>query len=320
MTTKPLGATRAMFFASASAMPMLRGPAVAYSPDEEGGEGASDEFVEQPGDREPDPEEEAGEGGEEGGEEEAGDAGEGDGEGSGEEGAEGEEGDDAGGEEEAPPKAKDWRDRQIAKLREKEKASADQIAEANRRAEAAEAALAAAPGERDAATTEQARETARKEALETVRQEEYYKRLNTGLVAMDEAGAKAFPTTWKDRIEQVREVMSEELMGRPDFLEAIVDQPNSAAVYHELAGDPDRMEELLKLPPHKMGVEIARMADKLAKPVPKQVSRVPAPIKPLQRGGTERALEDLINDPNASQEEINRRMDAADDARAKARA
>ena len=328
MHTKTQGAPRAVFFSTASALPMLRGPMVTYSPVEEGGEDETpEEFIEQPGDREPDPDAE--QGAEEGADDE--DDAEEEGEAEGEEQAEDDAGGDAeeeaaeeGAEEEAeePPAAetkKDWRDRQIAKLREKERTQADLLAEAQRRADAAEALLAAAPEERDAATVDAARETARKEALEQVRTEEYYKRINSGLVEMDAAGAKAFPKTWGARVDAVREVMSEELKGRPDFLEAIVDQPNSAAVYHELAGDPDKMEELLALPPHKMGVEIARLSDKLGKPAPKPISKLPAPIKPLTRGGTERAIEDLANDPNISQEEFNRRMDAVEDAKMKAR-
>lgn len=321
MTTQTAAKTayRPVLLASTSLFPMLRGPQVFYAPDEEGAEGsAPDPFAEQPGDREPE--------GDAGGadpEPEPEEPEEGDGDPEPEPEPEGEpepDGGDADGGEGGPepePAKKDWKDRQIAKLREREREKDEALAEATRRAEAAEALLAAPEGERTTALTDAERETIRKEEAAKLETGAYYKRINTGLENMDAAGKKEFATTWDARIEQAKEIFSDQMMARPDFLEAVTDLPNSAAVYHELAGDPDKMEAVLKMPAHKMGMELARLSDKLAKPAVR-VSRVPKPITPIDRGGVDRDLESLINDPNASMDEINRRMEAEERKRAKA--
>ncbi len=320
MTHKIARAYVAPLFASTSLFPMMRGPQVFYSeaPDPEpDADPTPDEFVEQPGDREPegeaetvenpDPEPED-EGGAEVDPEEETDADP--------EDAEGEPEAEASAEPAAKPK--DWRDRQIAKLRDKEKAKDEEIAELRRAKEAAEALLAATPEEREAGVTEETRTRIRNEEAAKVREEAYYKRINDGLEKMDEAGKKAFAATWDNRIVEAREALAEEIVANPAFLEAVTDLPNAAAVYHELTGDLDKLEAVLKMPAHKMGMELARLSDKLAKPAQRAVSRAPKPITPIERGGTERDLEDLINDPKASMAEIDRRMSAEERKRAKA--
>lgn len=313
---------RALFSTVSTASLMARGPQVFYAPDEDGGGEAEpvdetpEEFREQPGDREPEPDAE-GEPPPEGDEGEEGGEGEGEappeGEGEGEAPPEGE----AEGEPEVP-KAKDWRDRQIAKLRDREKAREAELEEARKELEAARALLAAAPEEREAASLEKTREEIRKEEAAKVREEAYVKRVNDGLVAMDEVGKKAFGESWDAQISQAAEVFGQEMAKRLDFLEALTDLPNNAAVYHQLTADPDKLEALLAMPPHKMGMELARLSDAAAKPKPKPVSRAPAPIRPIADRGVERTLEELLNDPKASQEEINRRLDAEERKRAKA--
>lgn len=316
MTTKSAPQSfRPVLLASTSPFPMLRGPNVFYSegPDE-GTDDTPEEFREQPGDREadpdvtPEPEAETEETEEEETEEE-----------STEDEAEGEtEEETEAPSEETPAGKKDWRDRQIAKLREREKADKEEREELRRRAEAAEALLAATPEERETGLTEAARETIRKEEAAKITEANRYKSINAGLEKMDADGKAAFKGVWDERIAQVRDAMSDELMARPDFLEAVTDLPNAAVVYHELAGDLDKMESILALPAHKMGMELARISDRLAKPPVRKISKAPAPIKPIERGGTERDLEDLINDPNADMGEIDRRMKAEEAKRAKA--
>jgi hypothetical protein len=192
------------------------------------------------------------------------------------------------------------------------------LAQLRREKEAAEALLAATPEEREAGLSETQREAIRKEEAAKLSEKAYYEKINTGLENMDTAGKDAFAATWDARIEMVRETLRDELVARPDFLEAVTDLPNAAAVYHELAGDLDKMEAVLKMPAHKMGMELARLSDKLAKPAARPVSRAPAPIKPIDKGGVERTLDELINDPNASMAEIDRRMAAEEKKRAQA--
>lgn len=313
-------APRARLLSSTSLFPMLRGPQVFYAPDEDGGEPVDDtpeEFREQEGDREPEPEAAA----EPEPEAEEDDEGDPEPEAEGDPEPEPEPEDEPEGEPEAsaePPQKKDWRDRQIAKLRERERAKDEELAEAKRRAEAAEALLAATPEEREAGAGDKTKEEIRRQVAEEVRQEEFFKRLNTGLVAMDEAGKKAFAGTWDGRIAAAAELFGEEMRNRPDMLEAITDLPNAAVVYHELAGDLDKLEALIQMPAHKMGMELAKLSQALSKPPAKPVSKVPKPITPLTRSGGERTLEELMNDPNADMAEIDRRMAAEEKKRIKA--
>lgn len=214
-------------------------------------------------------------------------------------------------EEEPAPRdtRKDWRDRQIIKAREAAKKERELREAAETRANALEA-LYGQPGEEQAeGRAVITREEAKKEALAEFRQEQYYKNLNTAAETMFEAGQKAFPKSWGTRVAQAAEVFRDEIIGRPEFLEVVTGLDNAPAVYHALAGDPDKMEAILAMPSAKMGAELAKMSINLAKAPPVNVSRAPAPIKPLDKP----TIEDLpLDDPNLSQEEFNRRMDAAE--------
>lgn len=272
-------------------------------------EAQDDPFIEQPGDREPDPKAAPAPEPEpdpepdpepEPEEEEAPAVAE----------AEGEEDDEP--EPEQKPK---WRNRALVKERERrEKLEADLRAERERIA--ALEALVAKPDDEEGRSKVD-REQLRKEALEEVRREEHLKSLNTRLDKLFDDGKKAFPKSWESRVKEAGEALRDEMVQRPDFFEAIADLDNATAVYHELTGDLDKMESLLQLPPHRMGIELAKISAKLSAPKPaRQVSRAPAPITPLDKP----TKEDLpLDDPNLSQEEFNRRMDMEEEKRAKAR-
>jgi hypothetical protein len=303
---------------------MLRGAQVTFSPDEDlgGGDDTPEEFREQPGDREPEPEAEAALELEPEAEAEA--------EAEEEPEAEAEPAAAAEGEEDPEPEEpaeegstpkKNWKDRQIIKLRTKEREDA---AERERlRKENEELRAAAAAGEEGGTVlTAAEREKIRAEAADDIRRENYVKKLNQSADAMFDAGMKAFPKTWEARVKDVGEVFADEIRARPEFLEAVTDLENGAAVYHELAGDPDEMERVLELPPHKMGMELAKLSAKLsAAPKPKPISRAPPPITPLAKPGVQdRSLDDLANDPSpAAQAEFNRRMDVEERKKAEAR-
>ena len=149
-----------------------------------------------------------------------------------------------------------------------------------------------------------------------VRNQERFTKINQGADAMFEAGAKAFPKTWGKRVADAADVFSDEIRAKPEFLEAVTELDNAAAVYHELAGDPDKMEEVLNLPPHKMGMELARLSAKLSTPAPKAISRAPAPIRPLDRPAQEPKN---LDDPNLSMDEFDRMMRAEEDKAYKAK-
>lgn len=68
----------------------------------------------------------------------------------------------------------------------------------------------------------------------------------------------------------------------PTFLRAIMDTDAPALLLNHLGKDPAQAERLLSMSPFKMGAELARMADRLAKPAaPAPLSKAPAPIDPI---------------------------------------
>lgn len=293
-----------------------------WAPEDDFGGGDDDAFVERPGDREPEPDVEitAGEEPHEEGHEEpeaqheADDAGE-------EEPPEKAPAAEAEAEEEPEPeepRKRDWRDRQLEKRAKQLEEAKQEIDNARAEAEAIKALYAKPEGEGGA--TPITPEEAIRIAERNIEQRNYAKRLNEGADALFDKGAKAFPKSWETRVRAAGELFGDEIRAKPAFLEIVTDLPNGEAVYHELAGDPDQMEKLLRLPDHKMGVELARMADKLAAKPALQISRVSAPIKPLDKPvKSERTLDELMNDPKASMAEIDRRMAAEEEKRAKAR-
>lgn len=216
-------------------------------------------------------------------------------------------------EEEPAPAKKDWKDKQIIKARAAEKKAREEAA-----ADRAEIArLRALHGEtpeneQPAKTNEQLRA----EALAQVREETRISNINASLERVFDAGKKAFPKGWEERVAQAADAVGPEMAQRTDFLEALGELPNAHQVYFDLAGDPDRIEALLALSPAKMGTELGKLSEKLAAVKVKQISRTPAPIKPLDKPTKE---ERSLDDPNLSMDEFDRLMSQEEEKRWKAK-
>jgi len=67
----------------------------------------------------------------------------------------------------------------------------------------------------------------------------------------------------------------------PYVIETIVDLPEPARLIQYLGDNPDIADQMAALPPHRLGAALAREAAKLANPKPRQVSKVPPPIRPI---------------------------------------
>lgn len=226
-------------------------------------------------------------------------------------------------EEDPKPRRKDWRDRLLEKR-------ANQAADFKREADEAKAETArirelyAKPeGERTAGEQEEIRRSIRKEVEQEVRQEQRVKEIDRAADKLFDDGAAQFSKTWATRVTAAAEIFGEQIAQRPDFLETVTDLDNGPAVYHELAGDPDKMDEILAMPPHRMAVALTKLSAQVkakTTPAPRQISRVPAPIRRLETPTVvEKSVEDMLNDPKASMEEIDRRIREQEDARASAR-
>lgn len=142
----------------------------------------------------------------------------------------------------------------------------------------------AAGGERTYTQTELQAEAQRIAALNT---------LNQKCESLFDQGAKTHATTWTERVNQAGQAFGKDLLNRVDFFEALTKLPNSVDVYHELAGDLDHMSDVLAMGPLDLGMELSRMSATMnAKPKAPPVSRAPAPIEPIDGGGSN-ASDDL---------------------------
>lgn len=74
------------------------------------------------------------------------------------------------------------------------------------------------------------------------------------------------------------------------------DLDNGAQVLKSFTDDPEEYERLINLPPLKMATALTKYAEKLAKPKPKPLSKVPEPHEPL--GGNAR-MDTPLNDKDS---------------------
>jgi hypothetical protein len=191
-----------------------------------------------------------------------------------------------------------WEIRRITELssqrRDAEKRAADAEAELQRLRAAAKPAPAVATEEAAPVDADQIRARARDE----IRQEEAIRiateRFNEACQKTFDQGVAAYGRDFEDAAETMRQTLSDEMNQRPEFLQVITDLENGHQVYYELSRNPEEAERLLKMPSHKMILELGRMSDKVAKPVVKPISKAPAPVSPV--GGTPKNTARLDDD------------------------
>lgn len=162
-----------------------------------------------------------------------------------------------------------------------------ELADTQRRLQAAEALLASSGNQQppvDGAVAETPpaapqngqRTYTQAEFDEQVRQRAVADTFNRSADAMYDAGKAKFDD-WKDSVDTLNAVgiMS------PVFLEAAMATDDGAAVVHHLGTDIDEASRIAALPPVKMAAELAKLAIKLSGPTKVAVSGAPAPIRPV---------------------------------------
>jgi hypothetical protein len=95
--------------------------------------------------------------------------------------------------------------------------------------------------------------------------------------AFGEAGAKEYPD-FDDRCNAVAVFMDRKQI--PQFMQIVTDIDDGHIAIAKLADDPDNAERILKLPPHRMAIELNKLASEKAPKPKKPVSAAPAPIQP----------------------------------------
>lgn len=138
----------------------------------------------------------------------------------------------------------------------------------------------------------------RARARDEIRQEEAVKlateRFNEACNKTFELGVAAYGNDFENAANTMTQALGDEIQKRPEFLQVITDLENGHQVYYELSRNPEEAERLLKMPSHKMIMEITKMSDKVAKPAVKPISKAPAPVTPV--GGQPKPRQDLSDD------------------------
>lgn len=98
-------------------------------------------------------------------------------------------------------------------------------------------------------------------------------------------------TEYKDFTDRCNVVANLGGADRPDFMQIVTDPsivPDGHKIIAALAENPDDAARILSLPTVAMSAELARYAERVAKPAPKApaISKVPAPIKPISGTAT----------------------------------
>lgn len=190
-----------------------------------------------------------------------------------------------------PQAVKDWRDREIERLRrinrELRAATPKQAATTT---DTTTTTAAATPGlsEADVETRAQIR------AEQLAAQREFDSRCQ----AAAEAGRASFGPQFDQSVNALRGLVdqndSQQVNAYNSFLVAALETGEAAKLVHVLGQDLDEASRVLALPPTKMAVELAKMSIK----EPQELTRAPRPIRPI--ASTARVNNAQINpdDPN----------------------
>jgi hypothetical protein len=100
---------------------------------------------------------------------------------------------------------------------------------------------------------------------------------DTKIKAFGAAGAKDY-SDFDDRCNAVAVLMDRSQI--PAVMQIVTDIEDGHVAIAKLADDPDNAERIFKLPPHKMAIELAKLASEKTPKPKKLVSNAPAPIEP----------------------------------------
>jgi len=175
-------------------------------------------------------------------------------------------------------------DRHVANLTARLAAKEAEVAEAERRAQAAEAMLQATRGGNgEQPTPPRATATADIEtaADELIRQRAFAKRLtDIDTAGKTEAGREAWESA-KDILTGLGAT------GNQAFLEALAETSNPAKIFTALADDSDEVVALLKKSPAAMAAHLGRLDAKMETTSTPRASSAPKPVAPLRTPAVE---------------------------------
>lgn len=107
---------------------------------------------------------------------------------------------------------------------------------------------------------------------------------------------------FESRLPALRQAAGDALAQRPDFWQALTKVGNGAHVMNELTKDLDHLAELLELSPVEMGIELATLSASATRSTPeRRISRAPPPIRPVtETRSTDRSLDEMSDEEYSS--------------------
>ncbi len=115
------------------------------------------------------------------------------------------------------------------------------------------------------------------------------KSFNKACDDVHERGTKEFGDDFESARKVLVSAYGEDIQSKPEFLQAIVANPDGHKVFYELGRNPQEAERILALAPVPMAVEISRLAASLSKPTGREVSSAPAPIRGIDGSARKQA-------------------------------
>lgn len=119
-------------------------------------------------------------------------------------------------------------------------------------------------------------------------------------------GKNEFKDSWDDTLKNLSLVGAVGTNVSPEFLETAVELQQPHKVLHYLGQNLEEAEKIVKLPPKRMALEMARLEAKIMAPTPAPVaapvSAAPAPVIPVT--GAAKVTSGDLTDPNLPVEEF----------------
>ncbi len=185
--------------------------------------------------------------------------------------------------------APDWKDREMARLRERRRAADAEIAELKARLQTTTPVQTQTTTQLDPVEDFNRRVAAevQKQLPVAAAQQDFNRRCNETV----EKGRETYGATEFDgRVQRLRSVVD---MTDPEgaakfnnFVSAALETGDAARLVYELGEKPEEASRIMGLTPIKMAVELARMANPAAPTG--EVSRAPRPITPIGNGAANR--------------------------------
>lgn len=203
---------------------------------------------------------------------------------------------------ETKPTPTDWKDREIARQRERRREQEARVQQLTQELEALKNNTTKplsdpAPVQPNVEFDRLVNERARQFARELAATEDFNRRLNETA----QKGKEQFPDTFNQRVAALKGQFDltdpSVQLAWNNFMIAAMETGEAPRLIHDLGGDPEQASRIMGLPAVRMAVELAKMAG----PSGTEVSRAPRPITPITQTSSNRSPIDPDDPERADQ-------------------